>query len=248
MQVPRNCRSILRSRQKIDQGDDCKWIEASRRSRRVRPIAYSSHSRSTRGKWSTSHFCPTSSLSTSFVPYSFLKSKSLLDVNTHEDSEPHLSLDSPDGLGISNGWLHSGLPSGHRVGSVRGCCEDGISSVVQTIGDLGLCSETMGPPPSMCDCAVRPSTNGLMSLKGLNMLGPISPPLGDLILCIGCRLQLWRPASLVATPNVGLSNLAPDTVGVGWLWAVGDEMEKGSSAQKPQGEPEPRVALFSRVD
>ena len=118
----------------------------------------------------------------------------------------------PMDLVFSNGCLHSGLISVHRFGSVQGFYDDGIYSVVQTIGDLGLCLESMGSPTNMCGCAMRPSTNGLMSLKGLNMLGPISPPLGDLIPCIGCR-----PASSAAAPNSRLSNLASDTGGAGWL-------------------------------
>ena len=100
-----------------------------------------------------------------FVPCSFSKSKLLSDASTHEDSEPYLWSDSSDGPGLSNGWLHPGLTCAHRVGSVRGCCEDGISPAIQTIGDLGLCSESTRPPPNMCGCAVRPSADGLMSLQ-----------------------------------------------------------------------------------
>ena len=128
-------------------------------------FASSSHFGPSRGKWSTPHICPTSSLSTSFVPCSFLKSKLPSDASTHEDSEPYLWSDSSYRLGVSNGLLHLGLTSAHRVGFVRGCCADGISPIVQTIGDLGLCSESTRPPPNMCGCVVRPSADGLMSLK-----------------------------------------------------------------------------------
>ena len=48
----------------------------------------------------------------------FLKSKLLSDASTHEDSEPYLWSDSSDGPGVSNGWLHPGLTSAHRVGSI----------------------------------------------------------------------------------------------------------------------------------
>ena len=38
-QVPRNRRSIQKSRQEIDLHDDCEWITASRRPGRTHPIA-----------------------------------------------------------------------------------------------------------------------------------------------------------------------------------------------------------------
>ena len=73
-------------------------------------------------------------------------------------------------------------------------------------------------------------------MQGLSMLGPILPLLGELTLCIGCRPKLCRPASSAAALNAGLSNLAMDIVGAGWLWrnaslrkVAGDEIEKEGS-------------------
>ena len=79
--------------------------------------------------------------------------------------------------------------------------------------------------------------------------------LGELTLCIGCRPRLCWPASSAAALNAGLSNLAVDTVGAGWLWrnanlrkATGDEMGKEGSAQNLRGQPEPGLALLTAAN